>query len=553
MQDPQNAPKRRGPWRRIDDSPPLSDPPWPDEVAAMTALGNSWRRRALAMDDGMLSRCCAVLRRHAAVETGLLAKAYALDRRDIHALVRSGAPPNRLAGRDAEAAQRIAAAVANQHAALDMLLDVTEGPTELSPRFLRRLNGLFVRPHGDQASAASPYRTRAKRRARGGRPACCPPGRIAAEMKRLVALHDAHRHAGMPPAIASAWLCHRYTQICPFADGNGRMARSLAALAVQQAGWPPLLVRDLPEDRGPWLAALRAADDGDLGPLARWIAQRERAAMTWILLGGSWDEALAAAASAARSALPKPAVVAKSDAGADGGKAATPGDDARRRQLLQDLADGKLPGLSQMPVETLRALMGSALRERGAETADSGQWQDEMVDTVCHIVSHPGDPRSPLFSRSRALAERLSALTGEVLGEVQSELTADSDHIEVELLDRWDGPRQQVDALAGRLDYQARWQPFCAAHTLRVRACAISMDLTFILHGTSLQALGLLAGIGCARCCDADGEALGGAQLLTDSYYPICYLQPDDEALNLFRRWLMDCVRCGLRKFQALL
>lgn len=63
-------------------------------------------------------------------------------------------------------------------------------------------------------------------------------------------------------AVAHAWLTH----IHPFDDGNGRMARLLANLALVQAGFPPLLLRSR-ADRGQYLDALAASDEGDILPL----------------------------------------------------------------------------------------------------------------------------------------------------------------------------------------------------------------------------------------------------------------------------------------------
>jgi hypothetical protein len=62
--------------------------------------------------------------------------------------------------------------------------------------------------------------------------------------------------------IVHAWLTH----IHPFDDGNGRMARLLANLALTQAGYPPLLIR-ADTDRGQYYDALEASDDGDILPL----------------------------------------------------------------------------------------------------------------------------------------------------------------------------------------------------------------------------------------------------------------------------------------------
>ena len=69
----------------------------------------------------------------------------------------------------------------------------------------------------------------------------CPPEHVASEMDRLMALHIAHDPA--PPEVEAAWLHHRFAQIHPFQDGNGRIARALATLVFVKAGWLPLVVR----------------------------------------------------------------------------------------------------------------------------------------------------------------------------------------------------------------------------------------------------------------------------------------------------------------------
>lgn len=63
---------------------------------------------------------------------------------------------------------------------------------------------------------------------------------------------------------------HAFTQIHPFQDGNGRVARALASIDFIEAGLFPLVVRR--EDRDVYIEALRSADAGDLGPLVRYFA-----------------------------------------------------------------------------------------------------------------------------------------------------------------------------------------------------------------------------------------------------------------------------------------
>lgn len=65
---------------------------------------------------------------------------------------------------------------------------------------------------------------------------------------------------------------HRLVAIHPFANGNGRTARFIADLLVQRLGgpvftWGRVSLTDVGETRRRYIAALRAADDHDIGPL----------------------------------------------------------------------------------------------------------------------------------------------------------------------------------------------------------------------------------------------------------------------------------------------
>ncbi len=58
----------------------------------------------------------------------------------------------------------------------------------------------------------------------------CPPEHVASEMDRLIEMHGRHCESNVPPEVQAAWLHHGFTQIHPFQDGNGRVARTLASL-----------------------------------------------------------------------------------------------------------------------------------------------------------------------------------------------------------------------------------------------------------------------------------------------------------------------------------
>lgn len=89
------------------------------------------------------------------------------------------------------------------------------------------------------------------------------PWDVSREMSELAAwFGQGCGEAALDAAVVHAWITH----VHPFDDGNGRMARLLANLALIQAGYPPLLLRSQ-SDRGEYLDALAASDEGDILPL----------------------------------------------------------------------------------------------------------------------------------------------------------------------------------------------------------------------------------------------------------------------------------------------
>ncbi|MBS1715334.1 MAG: Fic family protein [Armatimonadetes bacterium] len=102
----------------------------------------------------------------------------------------------------------------------------------------------------------------------------CPPEQVPGEMERLVEIHAQHEAGGMPPEVASAWIHHRFTQIHPFQDGNGRVARALATLVFLRAGLFPVVVNR--EVRTEYIRALEQADAGDLTPLVEVLSTAQQ-------------------------------------------------------------------------------------------------------------------------------------------------------------------------------------------------------------------------------------------------------------------------------------
>ena len=105
----------------------------------------------------------------------------------------------------------------------------------------------------------------------------CPPAQVQQQMEKLLEMHAQHvedgKEGGLDTLIAAAWLHHRFVQIHPFQDGNGRMARLLATHALLDGGLSPFVV--LRQHRSRYIFTLGEADAGDLAPLIRFMGEAQ--------------------------------------------------------------------------------------------------------------------------------------------------------------------------------------------------------------------------------------------------------------------------------------
>ncbi len=99
-----------------------------------------------------------------------------------------------------------------------------------------------------------------------------PAHEIETRLHSLLGDIQEWKRSGMPLVEQAARLHHRAVSTHPFLNGNGRWARTLANIWLKQNGeqpveWPEATIGDASDIRAAYLAALRAADAGDLAPL----------------------------------------------------------------------------------------------------------------------------------------------------------------------------------------------------------------------------------------------------------------------------------------------
>jgi len=232
------------------------------------------------------------LRREWSIETGIIEGVYTLDRGVTRTLIEKGIEaaliPHGSSNRDPELVGRI---IQDHYDVLEGLFDFVGGQRQLSVGYVKELHAALLRNQEthtvvDQFGQAFEKRLEKGRykdapnnpsREDGSIHEYGPPEHVASEMDLLVQMHAEHDSHGVPVEVEAAWLHHRFTQIHPFADGNGRVARAIASLVFIKAGWFPLVVRD--DDKARYIDALEKADAEDLRPLVAMFVEAQRNAL----------------------------------------------------------------------------------------------------------------------------------------------------------------------------------------------------------------------------------------------------------------------------------
>lgn len=225
--------------------------------------------------------------RRMSVETGIIERLYDVDRGATETIVEEGFDVDLVprSSTDTEPA-RLIQILRSHEAAYGLLEDCVSGQRELTVGFIREIHHAFML-HQDTITAPDRFGEMREipllkgeykkwpnnpSRSDGLAHQYCPPEQVASEMENL--LRYLAEYDDLDPVLVSAWLHHRFTQIHPFQDGNGRVARALVTLQLRKAKLLPIVIdRDM---RSAYIDALEKADDGDLSALADLFADQER-------------------------------------------------------------------------------------------------------------------------------------------------------------------------------------------------------------------------------------------------------------------------------------
>lgn len=272
---------------------PLSERDRNIDLAAIRPLYDSWRavrERLLRSSPESLNRFTDRLVRRLSVETGILERLYDLDRGTTEALVMQGFAEDLISHSSTNIEPgRLIDILRDQEAATKLVMDCVARNRELTRGVVHELHSVLTQ-HQDTTTAVDQFGTRLDisllkgqfkqqpnnpKRPDGALHEYAPPVQVPSEMDNL--LGWLKEYEGDDPVIVAAWLHHRFTQIHPYQDGNGRVGRALTTLVLLRSNLLPLVIdRDLRVD---YIKALEVADSGDLTELATLFARLERAAI----------------------------------------------------------------------------------------------------------------------------------------------------------------------------------------------------------------------------------------------------------------------------------
>lgn len=281
----------RLPWKPIEPLPQADDVT-NGGLASLDALRQEWARRLndLSEEERVAVRQRSL--RRLSIETGILERLYDVDWGLTLTLVAEGFTRDVVERAGGQVDDRTLATLRAQTDSLALVLDFVRQERQLAPGFIRELHHAITRTQDtyvvtdtlgrvtETQLEKGQWKTQPNHVLRNDNTLLeyTPPEQVQSEIDRLIHYWTELDATATHPIAKAAWLHHRFVQIHPFADGNGRVARALTLLVLEKDHYAPLVVDRW--HRGDYLAALDSANQGSLRDLIGLFIRLEASALT---------------------------------------------------------------------------------------------------------------------------------------------------------------------------------------------------------------------------------------------------------------------------------
>ena len=226
-----------------------------------------------------------------AIETGMIEGLYTLDRGVTETLVEKGIAAEYIERSSTNKDPNDLVRTLNDHQeAIGFLYQYIRDGNPLTLSFIRQLHQIFTR-HQDTYQAVDRFGNEVHpildkggfkklpnnpTRADGSIHEYCPPEQVDSELDNLLYFYnECQKNKGVyHPLLTGAWLHHRFTQIHPFQDGNGRVARALLTWHLVREYFLPVVVSRY--DRERYIAGLESADRSNMTPFIDLMVKLEK-------------------------------------------------------------------------------------------------------------------------------------------------------------------------------------------------------------------------------------------------------------------------------------
>lgn len=258
-------------------------------ASELVSIRDIWaEQQARLKGTKQLSEFSEKLSREWAIETGIIENLYEIDRGVTLVLIERGFQAELIGYADTNKPRDyVIELLRDQKDALDGVFDFVARRRQLSTSYIKELHAALLRSQSETEGVdplnrrthvpllKGAWKVQSNYPTRDGHTYThCPPEHVASQMDELIRLHLSHSQRGFAPEVQAAWLHHRFTQIHPFQDGNGRVARALASLVLVQSGLFPLVITR--DDKSEYIDSLESADQDNLDALIKLFARLQR-------------------------------------------------------------------------------------------------------------------------------------------------------------------------------------------------------------------------------------------------------------------------------------